>query len=334
MWSKRELASQVFVRSGLSSLLRKQRRQGALVLNYHRIGDPSRSPLDRGLFSATPEAFDWQMAFLKRECQIVTPDDILHDDRLVDGNFVAVTFDDGYRDNYELALPILKAHGVTATFFIATGYIDRPRVPWWDEIAWIIRSSSRTHLSPSLTLPVDVTFDPPDRQAAIDQVLGIYKTLPGEATHQFLDDLAAACGVQRCPEALGRDLWMTWDMIRQMRDAGMVIGGHTVNHPILSHLSPMEQEEEIIGCSRRLQEQLNSPMRFFAYPRGKQDAYNQDTRACLYEAKVELSFTYDGGFNVPGQIDAYDVKRVAVETETHKQGFDALVSLPTVFSRP
>jgi peptidoglycan/xylan/chitin deacetylase (PgdA/CDA1 family) len=125
---------------------------------------------------------------------------------------------------------------------------------------------------------------------------------------------------------------MSWDMIRRLRDAGMTIGGHTVSHPILSQLSRFEQEEEILGCTSRLREQIGEPTRFFAYPRGKPGAFNEDTRACLYEARIERAFSYYGGFNVPGHIDAYDVKRAAVDRGTGSADFDAMVSLPKVFA--
>ena len=333
MWSKRGLASQVVVRSGLSWLLRKKHsRNTVVVLNYHRIGDPSSSPFDRGVFSATPETFDWQMGFLKRECQVLTPTDLCNELSLVGDNFVLVTFDDGYRDNHDVALPILQSHGMKATFFIATGYIDNPHVPWWDEIAWMIRSSPHAGLQASMLMPVNVTFDPPQRRRAIDQVLSVYKKLPGDATRQFMEDLASACGTGRCPAELGRDLWMTWDMIRNLRDAGMTIGGHTVNHPILSQLPRFQQEEEILGCSRRLSEELKRPTRFFAYPRGKLDAFNEDTRACLYEARIERAFTFYGGLNVLGHIDAYDVRRTPVEMETNNHDFEAMLSLRRVFA--
>jgi hypothetical protein len=205
MWSKREMASRLLVGSGLSSLLRKRRNAGGgevLVLNYHRIGQASSSPLDPGVFSATAEAFDWQMAFLKQQCHVISAADLLHEAALTAGRCVMLTFDDGYRDNHEVALPILKRHGLTATFFIATGYIDNPRVPWWDEIAWMIRSSPKKALEASPGLPMSVVFDLPARERAIHYVLGVYRTLPGDATGLFLDDLGAACETGRCPAEL------------------------------------------------------------------------------------------------------------------------------------
>ncbi len=62
------------------------------------------------------------------------------------GRYGMITFDDGYRDNHATALPILKREGVTATFFVATGFIDAPRLPWWDEIAWMVRTSRQDGL--------------------------------------------------------------------------------------------------------------------------------------------------------------------------------------------
>jgi len=106
-----------------------------LVLNYHRIGDPDATPYDRGLFSARQDAFAEQVAHLARSCDVISPADIETIRRERHGRFVLVTFDDGYRDNYELAVPVFASRGVPATFFVCTGYIDRPHLAWWDEIA-------------------------------------------------------------------------------------------------------------------------------------------------------------------------------------------------------
>lgn len=333
MWSKRQIASQVLVRSGLGAILRKapRWRQGVLILNYHRIGDPGDQMLDHGLWSATPKAFERQMRFLRRHCRIISPAQLLEQEALAGQACAMVTFDDGYRDNYEVAFPILQSLGVPATFFVSTGFTDRPRLPWWDEISWMICSSRRSRLS-SAMLALDVTLEG-NRQRAIDAALLVYKRLPGEATAVFMDDLGEACGTGRCPANLGRDLWMTWDMLRAMSEAGMTVGGHTVDHPVLSRLSPLEQEEQIGGCMQRLEEELAVKGRFFAYPRGKEDSFSDATRAALYQAKIDVAFSYYGGFNHPGHADPYDVRRVPVEMTTRREAFEALVSMPSVFTR-
>ncbi|MCW3040331.1 MAG: polysaccharide deacetylase, partial [Solirubrobacterales bacterium] len=133
---------------GLTPLLRAAGRgwRGALVLTYHRIGDADACPYDRGLFSATQARLDEQMAYLRRHFDIVDTAEGLRAAYGRRGRAVAVTFDDGYRDNYDLALPVLREHRIPATFFVATGFVDRPRVSWWDELAWIVRRTNHPQL--------------------------------------------------------------------------------------------------------------------------------------------------------------------------------------------
>src|SRR5215467_11233170 len=115
--SKREQAAHILHASGLGWLLRRLKTwNGVLVINYHRVGKGSNSLFDRGLWSATPEDFDAQVRFLKEHYEIIGADDLDKVARTRYGRYVQITFDDGYRDNYEYAYPILKSHGVSATF--------------------------------------------------------------------------------------------------------------------------------------------------------------------------------------------------------------------------
>ena len=140
---KQAIATRLLSQSGLRFLLAKAIQwSGVLVLNYHRIGSGDESPFDRGLWSADAEEFSDQIRFCKSQLEVITPDDIPRVVANGSGRYALITFDDGYRDNYEIAFPILKAEGVPATFFIATGFVDTPRLPWWDEIAWMVRIES------------------------------------------------------------------------------------------------------------------------------------------------------------------------------------------------
>lgn len=332
MIGRRQLASQVLSRTGLATILRKSAgHRGFIVLNYHRIGDHTRAVGDVGVYSATVEAFERQLRMLKQDCDVITPDDIRDLPSRGRGNYAMVTFDDGYRDNYEYALPALKSAGLPAVFFIATGFIDRPHMSWWDEISWMVRNSKAQQIGPSPTLPITVSLSG-YRQPAIETVLSLYKKLPPDVTGQFLNDLGEACGTGRAPVELAEKEWMTWDMVREMHKAGMLIGGHTVNHPVLANLSRFEQEHEIEGCANALQQQLGEPMRLFSYPRGKRDAFNEDTRGCLYERQVQYAFSYYGGMNRADDIDPYDVRRVAVDFDTSFEAFEAMVTMPRLFA--
>lgn len=333
MLSRNELKARTLSASGLGTLLRKMPTwRGVVALAYHRIGSPGAIAYDRGLFSATPQQFEWQVKYLAEHFDVVTPEQILNLRDGDSGRYLLITFDDGYRDNYATAFEILRSAGVAATFFISTGFIEDPRLPWWDEIAWMIRSSARSGLPASRWLAEPLVFDEPMRERAVCSVLELFKRLQGEETAALLADLAEATGSGRAPRALAADTWMSWDMLREMREAGMCIGGHTVDHPILSRLSPEQQELQIAGCRKHLELKLGQPMRFFSYPRGKLDSFDEHTRRCLRENGVELAFSYYGGFSRFDQWDAFDVRRTAVELDVTNHRFQAITTLPQVFS--
>ena len=333
MVSKSVLASYVLGRSGLGSLLRHTGgHHGFVALNYHRIGYPDECEFDRGVFSATPEAFERQLEFLKKECDVIVPADIEDLPRRGRGNYAMITFDDGYRDNHDIALPLLRAANLKAVFFIATGFIDQARLSWWDEIAWMVRTSARQFIGPTAMLPVCLTLEEPERQQAIGSLLTMCRRGAPDLVDRFLDDLAQATGSGRAPVSLAQRVWMDWDMVMKLHEAGMVVGGHTVHHPILSLLARPEQEMEITGCARALEQHLKIPMRVFSYPRGKPDAFNYETRASLAAAHVEYAFSYYGGMNLPALYDRYDVRRVSVDVGAPLEHFEAMVTLPRIFA--
>jgi peptidoglycan/xylan/chitin deacetylase (PgdA/CDA1 family) len=306
--------------------------RGALVLGYHRIADgDEQTPFDPGLFSATPATLDAQIRFIKQHFEVVSPNE-LEDRRRSGRRAVVVTFDDGYRDNYELAFPVLRRHGVPAAFFLATGFLDRPGVAWWDELAWMVKQSTRASMDAGGWLPCDLSLEG-DERAAIDLLAGVYKSLPTARTESFLDFCAAAAGTGRCPAGEGADLWMTWDMAAELQEAGMVIGGHSVTHPILARSDEATQRREIEGCRQRLWDQLGAAMELFAYPVGIPSAFDDVTRRLLRAAGVRLAFSLYGGHVRSHGVDRYDVPRASVSLSTGEQRFRAALTLPQAFAR-
>ncbi|MGH7201119.1 MAG: polysaccharide deacetylase family protein [Planctomycetaceae bacterium] len=331
--AKRDLAVRALDATGLNRLLsRLGTWHGLLVLNYHRIGTPGRSPFDRDLWSAAADEFDRQLAHLKEHFDLVGLDDLGDVLHRRSGRHVMLTFDDGYRDNYEIAFPVLRRHAATATVFLATGFLDRPRVPWWDEIAWMVRTSRREGLNANVWTILPVEFDPPDRALAIRRLLATFKQLRGHETPAFLEFLGEAAGSGRCPTEHAADLWMTWDMVREMRRAGTTFGGHTVNHPVLASLPADEQDREIAGCKARLAAELREPVVAFSYPVGKAGAYDETTQRCLRARGFRWAFGYAGGYIRPSCYDRYALPRVAVETTIRRADLRALTALPQLFA--
>lgn len=248
----------------LASLKSPAGRAGCLsTLIFHRVlakPDP--------LFPGEPDVqvFDAILGWVGANFNVIplrqAVDDLAHGSLPV--RALAITFDDGYADNYEVALPVLKKHGMSASFFVASGFLDGGRM-WNDTVIESIRGFKGDRLDFSdIGLGVLALDDAGKRRLAIDQVLGRLKYRPLAERSDLIDAIATQAGV-----TLPDDLMMTSAQLRALRDAGMDIGGHTVSHPILARLSEAAAFEEILAGKHRLEAILNEPIELFAYPNGK-----------------------------------------------------------------
>ncbi len=211
---------------------------------------------------------------------------------------LAITFDDGYADNEELALPVLQKLGLPATFFIATGFLDGGRM-WNDTVIETVRHCTRAQIDLSaLGLGLDrmPLADVAQRRAAIARILPLVKYKPLAVREQVLAQLQDAAGAPTLPN----NLMMRSEQVRSLHAAGMEIGGHTVHHPILTELSDIEAQQEIRRGREALQGLIDAPVLTFAYPNG-----------------------------IPGQD--YDARHVGLVRDT---GFEAAVTTAVGVSRP
>jgi peptidoglycan/xylan/chitin deacetylase (PgdA/CDA1 family) len=308
--------------------------RGVLVLNYHRVGDSAGQPWDRTLWSASAEALDQQLELLAAEADVIGLDDLPHVVAAGRGRHVLLTFDDGYRDNYEIAFPLLRRRRVEATFFLATGFLDDPHVAWWDELVWMVRSATAPVLAAGPWLPLDVPLAGADPDEVAAGLVRLYKTLPADRADAYLDYVAEATGAGRCGPREAEGMWMTWEMARELRDGGMTIGGHTVTHPILARLPVAQQEREIADCLQRLQEELGAPTRAFSYPVGFPGSFTDETRALVRRHGIDLAFSFYGGYARFPRWDPLDVPRIHVGPAMNRARLHATWRLPQLFARP
>ncbi|HEX7244259.1 MAG TPA: polysaccharide deacetylase family protein [Solirubrobacterales bacterium] len=330
--NKIERAAWALSRTGAGMALRRLPTwDGVLTLCFHRIGAREGSAWERTIWDTTLEELDRRLRFLRRHAQVIAPEEMLGMEAAPRGPHVLLTFDDGYREWATEVLPLLRAHGVRAAFFLATGFIDEPRAPWWYELPWMARSAGVEELPAGGWLDEPLRLDG-DRDAAADALLDAYKELPGERCEAFLEWVAEASGSGRCDAGVVREDWLTWDMARELRDAGMEIGGHTVDHPVLARLPAAAQREQISACARRIEAELGREMRMFAYPVGIPDSFDEQTKAALREEGVQLAFGYHGGYaRADRPLDRLDVPRVTGGMEPQILG--ATLALPQVFAR-
>ena len=330
---KRELLARTLRSCGIQRLLTSLGSwHGLLVFNYHRIGSPDNSLFDHDLWSATADEFDQQVRFLANHFQVITPRDLSRWNQMGTNRAVMITFDDGYRDNFEVAFPILQTYGVPATFFVSTGFIDRPHAAWWDEISWMVRTAAQAG-KPSMTLQGEsISLTDAPINSVIRRCLNLYKSLPTTRAQELLDELAATCGTGRCPSEWAEAEWMTWEMVRQLHDSGMEIGGHTVTHPVLSTMDVAAQEIELRDGKARLESILETPVTSFSYPVGQPDSFTEITKAILADCGYHCAFSYYGGFSRSPEVDPFDLPRVAVELDVTQDMFRAMATLPQVFA--
>jgi peptidoglycan/xylan/chitin deacetylase (PgdA/CDA1 family) len=305
--------------------------RGALVLNYHRIGESADSDLDRALWSATADRLDNQLAFVARNFDVIGPSELAAAAAAPRGRRVLVTFDDGYRDLYTTAFPLLETHGIRATLFLCTGFIDGQASAWWDEIAWMLRSTAGAVLAPGPWATDRLPLSGPGLETSIARVNATYRQLAPDPAARFLEALAKATAAGRRPRDPSDRI--TWGMAREMRAAGHVIGGHSVTHPLLARLPVERQREEIVGSLDRIEAELGERPRCFSYPVGLRDAFTDETATCLREAGIEQAFSNYGGYVHHAGLHPLDVPRSNVGPALTGPSFHAVLTLPQLCAR-
>ena len=234
------------------------------ILIFHRVhrqADP--------IFPDEPDAayFDRLMRFVAGSFLVLPLGRAI--DALAEGTLpkraLAITFDDGYADNAEVALPILKRHGLAASFFVSTGFLDGGRM-WNDSVIECVRSCGQSDIDLGVfDLGRLSLASPALRRKAIDSLLPKIKYMGLQDRQDAIRTLQNLAGVAELPV----NLMMRSEQVRELHRAGMEIGAHTVNHPILATLEPADAEREIEQGKRQLETILGAPVELLAYPNGR-----------------------------------------------------------------
>ena len=315
---KRELIASFLNRSGILRVLERARVGNSLViLNYHRIIEPADCPYDRSVISATPDQFYEQISYLRSQFSIMSLPELLDhlgNERRAHGSQLMITFDDGYLDNYRNAFPILRAAGVPAAFFPPTSYLGSNTMPWWDQIANLLRRSWSHTIR--LEYPEERVFELGGGalEESIRQVLRLFRSPAVRDTERFIKLLERECGVVREATA-DPPLFINWDQAREMVASGMAIGSHTHSHGILAKMTAREQREELRLSKEILERELRVPVTTLAIPVGRRESFNGDTAAALRETGYQAAFSFYEAVNRLDALDPYDIRRAGVESE-------------------
>ena len=257
----------VAVRSGLLQGVGRLRPGNAVILMYHSIlEDPRAQESYLGEISYSREIFRGQMELLARRYHPVSLDDILRfvtEQAKLPRRAVAVTFDDGYTDNYEVAAPILKHAGVPATVYATVDCVERRRLPWPSHLRFMFRNTKKEKWIDASEKSRPLSCNE-KREAALIQSCEECCKLVGAAQDEYVARLSGELDIQ-VPAESGA-LMMDYAQMRSLIQQGHIIGSHTLSHPNMAYVDPETACRELTESKRRLERELKSPVIHFAYP--------------------------------------------------------------------
>ena len=309
------LAKTAIHHGGLASLARACLAGRAVILRYHSVSsaaDGTHLCLDPGL-AVLPEHFDRQCAYLRRHYRVISLDemvDSLQAGRALPPKAVALTFDDGYLDNYTRAFPILRRHGLNATFYVSTGCIDNRTILW----TGILRFCVFTTRVPVLKIAEPMPFSLPvgsdaERREAFTKLIITMKNVPTATRLALLDSVRRAADIEDLSPL--RKIMMSWEQVEEMHRAGMIFGAHTITHPKLPNATHEEARGEIVGSRDELAAHVGR-VRHFSYPNGRGSAHLTDgVKSLVSEAGFDSSTTSVTGSVLPGD-DLLALKRIGI----------------------
>jgi len=257
-------------------------RQSVIILTYHRVTETWDETLDYSQpgMVVTASTFERQLTILKEHFEVVTLSALLKNEGVAGQPArprCVITFDDGWRDNYELAFPILRRHGLPATIYLATDFIGTDRAFWHTELTYLF---TRTDVSRSLEDELTFRAYPspvrdelrrlarggPFRTHDLDPLIETMKALCDEdVIEELVQALSQRVGLRR-PLFQDRRFFLDWDQVRAMVAAGFEIGSHGCSHRILTRLPAEAANEELVRSKAEIEHRVGREVEHFAFP--------------------------------------------------------------------
>ncbi len=307
--------------------LKRQFKPGAVILLYHRVASLPNDPFS---LAVSPDHFAQQLEYIRQTCQPMRLIDLVKaiQQRSLPQRAVAITFDDGYADNFTHAYPLLTAAQIPATIFVSSDQIDKPHEFWWDELERILLLPEQ--------LPNQLRFSinghgyewnletEAKRQHAHQVIHSLLRPLTAVIRNQVLKELVCWAGLERAGRA-GYRAMTTTELVQLAQSEWIDLGGHTVTHPVLSTLSTKAQYTEIVGGRQRLEGIIGNPVLTFSYPYGGPHNFSDETAEIVESVGFLAACTTSPGSIEPG-VDLFRLCRCPVfdwGIETFKQQLEA-----------
>jgi len=299
---KSAIANLLYWTGALSLLARRRLKGRAIVLMYHRVLPAelaSRSFSHPGII-VTPETFAKHMDFLKRKFRPLSLGEFqqhLESGTPFPDGTCLVTFDDGWVDNHDYALPILREHGIPAVVFVATDYLDSDQPFWQEHLGHLLYQASCRGLGESVLRSCDISLPPPEDDASLRQLIADTVTHFREEPYENIESaietlihLLKTAGLDH--GVCTPDQFMTWRQVESLAETGITIASHSSSHRFLTRLDEATVRTELAKSHEALQARLGLATCSLAYPGGRHD---DCVRRSAIDAGYRLGFTTKPG---------------------------------------
>jgi len=220
-------------------------------------------------------------------------------------NTIAITFDDGYKDNLTHAAPILARHGLPATIFLAAGFISAGEFPWYDRLALAFKLTRTKAVTLRDGRLVSLATQS-DRLHALAVMLDHLKRVPDGRRREKVESLLDRLDVKDRHHL--KDLMLSWDDVHALTGLGFSIGAHTIHHPVLSRVTLGHAEKEIMGSKVMIETALGRTVKAFAYPNGGPDDYTDSVARLVRQTGFTCAVTTRFGMNTR-ETSPYELRR-------------------------
>lgn len=297
------------------------------ILLYHGVTDAHSEGIEN--YSGkhcSREEFVKQMAFLKANCNLLSMDDVVNHYKAkkpFPKNSAAVTFDDGFKNNFTVAVPVLDNFRIPAAFYLSTGFIGTEKMFWVDIMEDCINRSKkrRIELDISARRKKFLLATAKQRIQALEAVKKYCKQAGNEKKDVVVRSVIAATGIRPSVHSAENYRKMSWDDAAEISANPLfTVGGHTQNHTILSSLSVDAMKREISVSIRELKKRLGSKVRHYSYPEGQKNHYNENTIAYLKKCGIVCCPSAIDGVNT-FKDDLFHLKRIMVAFRGRKFPF-------------
>jgi peptidoglycan/xylan/chitin deacetylase (PgdA/CDA1 family) len=295
--------------SAYGSIRSRLYKQHIPIIVYHRVSKVDDYPWS--LTPVSPQDFEKEIRYLIHRYRIISLDELadsFSNLKKLPPKTAVITFDDGYKDVFLNAYPILKKFKVPATVFLTTGHIGTRELFWWDKVGYVIWKTKNSTFDLGELGTYYLNSDN-DRIQTTNVINEILKIKPHEHKNELIKMIIRHSGVD-IPPKLGEELIMSWDDIKEMRGNGVNFGAHTVSHPILTRLPLEAARKEILDSKKHIEKELGQEITTFCYPNGEPGDYSGDIENILQSNGFKCAITLTPTAFVSPKSRIYELPRI------------------------